>query len=136
MGKLSNAFGRMSMYLSKMDSSSKVGTSPAKTERTDDADCGDDLAADSTVPTATAGKKRVQDFKAVWVCRILACIGLYILFWSIPVCFWLAVILWIFSGKVELVNYIIGIKPEIIDTLVPFDQRKTILITGGSSTKG
>ena len=80
--------------------------------------------------------KRVQDFKAVWVCQILACIGLYILFWSIPVCFWLAVILWIFSGKVELVNYIIGIKPEFIDTLVPFDQRKTILITGGTSTKG
>ena len=80
--------------------------------------------------------KRIQDLKAVWVCRILACIGLYILFWSIPVCFWLAVILWIFSGKVELVNYITGIKPESIDTLVPFDQRKTILITGGSSTKG
>ena len=80
--------------------------------------------------------KRIKDFRAVWVCRTLACIGLYILFWSIPVCFWLAVILWIFSGKIELVNYVIGIKPEFIDTLVPFDQRKTILITGGSSTKG
>ena len=80
--------------------------------------------------------KKILKFKDVNVCRIFACIGLYVLFWSIPVGFWLAVILWTFSGKVELVNYFFGLKPDETQTLIEPNQRKTILITGPATTKG
>ena len=80
--------------------------------------------------------KRIKTFQTIWVCRILACIGLYVLFWSIPVGFWLAVLLWTFSGKVEIVNYFFGLKPDFTNTLIEPHQRKTILITGESTTKG
>ena len=72
--------------------------------------------------------KRILTIKDVWVCRYLACICLYILLWSFPVCFYLAVILWIFSGKVEIINYLIGLKPEVTNTLIDPNQRKTILL--------
>ena len=50
--------------------------------------------------------------------------------------FWLAVILWTFSGKVEIVNYLFGLKPDFTKTMIEPQERKTILITGPSTTKG
>ena len=70
--------------------------------------------------------RKLYGVKDVWKCRILAFLWLYGLFWSIPVstflCLGLLFYFWINNKRK--------------DDFIPYDQRKTVLITGASSTKG
>ena len=69
--------------------------------------------------------KKIYSIKEIWKCRFLAVLWLYGLFWSIPVCLFLAVGFWIQSWNRQKIS-----------KLIPKDQRKTVLLTGASSTKG